>query len=212
MRISSVVLLVTLVITSYGVLAVPVFQEVSIPETAQTEEPIPISVSITSDVPVDIVQFFYQQEDWIHPISIILDRSSGDEHNGTWSGIIPAQEWGGALEYSIVVNGGEAYYPPFPGKEIITIDGPTPSNFPWSWVVIGGFLIFVFIATELAFKPGFYRPTGRQRAKALEEEDRRKEMEEATDKEEGEETAQEEEKPRKPSSMLITRKDSKDRR
>ena len=81
------------------------------------------------------------------------------------------------MEYSIVINDGLVSYPPT-GKYGIEIDGPSPSTFPWNWVFIGAFLLVVFIATELAFKPGFYRRTGRDKARALEEEDRQKEIEE----------------------------------
>lgn len=161
----------------------PVFDDVSAPQSAQTGVPIPISATITSDVPVTLVQVYYEREDWIAPVAIMLNMTGGDSQNGTWSGEIPSQEWGGAIEYSIVVNDGQAYYPPFPGKLVIEVEGPTESTFPWMWVILGGFLVFVFIATELIFKPGFYRPTGRERARALEEEDRLREMEEAEEKE-----------------------------
>jgi hypothetical protein len=157
----------------------PVLHDVSVPGNAETGAPIPVSVNVTSDVPVELVQIYYQREDWISPLAVILNLTEGDAYNGTWSGALPAQEWSGSVEYSIVVNDGLGYYPPFPGKEVIEIEGPTESHFPWVWVIIGGFLVFVFIATELIFKPGFYRPTGRERARALEEEDRLREMEEA---------------------------------
>lgn len=168
---------------SFASQATPAFSDVSVQSSAESGEPIPVSANLTSTVPVEFVRVFYQREEWINPLDVHLNLTGGDETNGTWTGQIPAQEWGGTLEYSIVVNDGLAYYPA-QGKYTIEIEGPSQSTFPWKWVIIGAFLAVVFIATELAFKPGFWRSTGRDKARALEEEDRLKEMEESKNSDE----------------------------
>jgi hypothetical protein len=157
--------------------AIPVISQISFNPTANSGEPINITVHIKDVVDVSKVQIFYEMEDTAFPFDVEMDLVDGTLTNGTWSGSIPAQQWGGTLTFRIITNDGIARYPS-EGSLTIKVDGPSESSFPWKWIIIGAFLVVVFIATELAFKPGIWRPTGRQRAQALEEEDRRKEQEE----------------------------------
>jgi len=151
--------------------------------------PIPVSVKVTDSENVSSVQLLFEREGYAWPSTVDMELTNGTLANGTWSGTIPAQEWGGTLTFRIIANDGITRYP-VEGSQSIEIDGPSESTFPWKWLIIGLFLVVVFIATELAFKPGVWRPTGRQRARALEEEDRRKELEELERRKEQEEEFQ----------------------
>lgn len=174
--------LLILLVSSISANAITSFSDVSIPGTVDRDQPIPISVYITSDVEIRNVSVSYQREDWIGPLPVYLVLVNGTSTNGTWTGEIPAQEWGGTITCSVLAYGpnpdNHLAKHPSVGFTTIEIEG-AESGFPWKWVIIAAFLVVVFIATELAFKPGLYRPTGRERARALEEEDRRKAREEA---------------------------------
>ncbi len=168
-------------------MAAPQFSEVSIPNNAEATLPIPVSLNIINEVNVSAVFIHHEMEGDAWPTPTELYLVNGSKTNGTWSGEIPAQNRDGTLTCSILVFGSDPdhYIAKYPaqGYETIELEG-APSDFPWSWVIIIGFLAIVLIATELAFKPGFWRPTGRERARALEEEDRRKAREESEEKEE----------------------------
>jgi len=123
------------------------------------------------------VVLFYELEEGAYPIKIQLSLSAGNYTNGTWFGEIPAQEWGGTIKVSVVVDNGIARYPT-QGTVSIIVEGPRPSKMSFNLVFLVIFLIIAFIAIELAFKPGFWRPTGREKARKLEEEDRKREEEE----------------------------------
>ena len=161
-------------LSSVSVEAEVTFSGISIPVTADRGQPIPVSVNIVSDTEVYNVEVHYERENWVVPVSQNLTLVNGTRTNGTWAGEIPAQEWGGELTVNSITADDAIHTIDL----TIEIEG-AESGFPWKWVIIGAFLVVVFIATELAFKPGFYRPTGRERARALEEEDRRKAQEEA---------------------------------
>ena len=164
-------------VSGQGVLANPSFSNASTPRMAEAGQPIPIAISITDQVNITYVQVYYEREGDAFPSISDLNLTDGTRMNGTWSGEIPPQKWECTLTCSIIVDDGLAKYPA-QGSFFIDVDGPSPSTFPWNWVIIGAFLAVAFIATELAFKPRIWRPTGRERARALEEEDRRKALEE----------------------------------
>ena len=152
-----------------------------IPSIADAEQPIHIFVNVTSDLPVNEVLLTY-----VNPSNGLLNieymnLSSGNNTNGTWYFEIPLQKYKGSLETWIIasdISGASTRYPST-GSYDIWLEGPEPTKpFPWNIVIIVAVLAVTLFATELIFKPGFYRPTGRQRAQALEEEDREKELEE----------------------------------
>ena len=162
--------------------AVPVLDP-DIPYIADAEQPIDIFVNITSDLPINEVLLTYE-----NPSNGLLNieymnMTSGSETNGTWHFAIPSQTYKGSLDLWVQasdISGASTRYPST-GSYDIELEGPEPSKpFPWNIVVIVAFLAVVLIATELIFKPGFYRPTGRQRAEALEKEDRERELEEGS--------------------------------
>ena len=163
-----------LVFTPYvlTVSAIPVMQ-VDYPFNADAEQPVPIFVNITSDISVDEVLLT-----WTNPANGNLNNEDMNltSGNGTWYFEIPAQTYKGSLNVNIIaydISGASASY-----DFIINLEGPEPAKeFPWNIVVIVVFLAVTLVATELIFKPGFYRPTGRQRAQALEEEDRKRKLE-----------------------------------
>ncbi|MDO9538075.1 MAG: hypothetical protein Q7J68_07130 [Thermoplasmata archaeon] len=163
-------------------MALPVFYDVNIPGSADTGQLINITVNITSTPEVDEVILRYSNPATGQVIFDIMVLTAGNISNGTWSFEVPALPYEGSIEYGITAkdfNGTSAQYPPG-GTGTIQITGEKPpKEFPWNLVIIVVFLAVAMIATELIFKPGFYRPTGRQRAKALEEEDRKKEQEES---------------------------------
>jgi hypothetical protein len=158
--------------------AAPQLSGTGIPSTAQAGQPIPISINITSDFSVLEVLLTIN-----NPYSIeIMTLSEGNDTCGTWTFEIPAQPWKSQMEFSIKArdNNGSSYYPNRDGYSTIEILGDDPPKpFPWNWVLIIAFLGVAFVLTELVFKPGFYRATGREKAKALEEEDRKREQEES---------------------------------
>ncbi len=173
-----VLLMPTLCVPSAS--AIPVM-DLDIPYIADAEQNISIFVNITSDLPVNEVILTY-----VNPSNGLLNNefmnlSSGTNTNGTWYFEIPPQKYKGTLELWILASdiSGASARLPSTGSYDIELEGPEPSKpFPWNIVVIVAVLAIVLIVTELIFKPGFYRPTGRQKAQALEEEDRKKELEE----------------------------------
>jgi hypothetical protein len=172
-----------LIILLFGmnVKATTSLSDVSIPLAVDRDQPIPISITVTSDIEIRNVSVSYQREDWIGPLPVDLLLMNGTTTNGTWAGEIPAQEWGGIITCTILAYGPDPdnYLAKHPSEGFISVEiEGAKSGFPWKWVIVGGFLVFVFIAAELAFKPGLYRRTGREKARALEEEDRRKAEEE----------------------------------
>ena len=160
--------------------AIPVLDP-EIPRTTDAEQNISIFVNIISELPVNEVILTY-----VNPSNGLLNNeymnlSSGNNTNGTWHFEIPIQKYKGSLEVRILasdISGASTRYPSS-GSYDIELEGPEPSKpFPWNILVIVAFLAVVLIVTELIFKPGFYRPTGRQRAEALEKEDQERELEE----------------------------------
>ena len=160
--------------------AAPVL-DTDIPRTADANETIDIFVNITSNQPIDEVNLYYENtaNGSFNVESMV--NISGTPTNGTWHFAIPPQAYKGSLDVWILasdISGASTRYPST-GSYEIEIDGPERAKpFPWNIVIMVAFLAIVLIATELIFKPGFYRPTGRQRAQALEEEDRKRELEE----------------------------------
>jgi hypothetical protein len=167
----------SILFSSIHATAAPQFTDVSIPNNAEAPLPIPVSVNITSEVNISGVFIHHEMEGDAWPTPTELNLINGSGMGGTWSGEIPARNRDGTLTYSILVFGSDPDYYiakyPSQGYATIVLEG-APSDVPWSLIIIIGFLAFVLIATELAFKPGFWRPTGREKARALEEEDRRK--------------------------------------
>lgn len=163
--------------------AAPVM-DIDYPVNADATRPIHIFTNITSDLPVAEVMISY-----INPFNNIvyyedMELVSGNETNGTWTFEIPPQLYEGMLEVSISASDISGDSTPTPAPKFnINLLGPEPAKpFPWNIVLIVGFLAVTLIATELVFKPGFYRPTGRQKARALEEEDRKLELEGGSEK------------------------------
>lgn len=169
-----------LIILLPGAAGIPVMQS-DIPVHADAGLPIHIFVNITSEEPVSHVQIYY-----VNPRDNIdyydeMNMSSGNSTNGTWTFVIPPQGYEGTLDVRVFARdagGNYSYVPSKTGYVTVSLDGPGPAKqFPWNIVFLVGFMAIVLVATELVFKPGFYRKTGRQRARELEEEDRKKDME-----------------------------------
>jgi hypothetical protein len=158
--------------------ALPVIDNVSIPSSADASKPIPVFVNVTSEDYAFEVIFCYQRPTDPLPSYESLYLSTGDHTNGTWYGEVEAQIWNGTLSCWVVAkdNTGETRHPSTGGFTVF-LEGEKESTFPWNLVAIVGFVFVAFILTELAFKPGLYRKTGRQKARELEEEDRRREEE-----------------------------------
>jgi len=163
--------------------AKPEFTDISIPSMAESGQPIRISVNLTSAIPLkeDGVRFIcYNQSDkrtYISPMTL----ASGNLTSGAWEFEVPAQEWKTQLNCRIEATDISG------SSSIITADidisgASPPRDIPWGLIIMVGFLAIAFILTELAFKPGTYRPTGRQRSEILEEEDRERELKEAEEK------------------------------
>ena len=182
------ILCVPLVFYVPGASATPVM-DIDYPVNADAEQPIHIFVNITSDLPVyrggvngtgSGVLISYTNPSNNIPCYDYMELISGSETNGTWTFEIPPQLYKGTLEVSISASDISGDSTPMPPPIFnINLDGPEPArSFPWSIVIMVAFLGIVLVATELIFKPGVYRKTGRQRAKALEEEDRKRESEE----------------------------------
>ena len=166
-----------------GANAAPVM-DIDYPANADAEQSVHLFVNATSELPVDEILLTY-----INPSNDLLfneymNHTSGNETNGTWHFEIPPQRYKGSLEVWIIasdISGVSSRYPTS-GGFTIQLDGPEPTKpFPWNIVIIVAFLAVTLVATELIFKPGVYRKTGRQKAKALEEEDRKRELEEQND-------------------------------
>ncbi len=148
--------------------------DVDYPSVADASEPVNIEVHISPEKQVNEVFLSYE------------NPSSGDYYtdynstptNGTWIFVIPPQNYEGSLDVEIKADI-TGYSTSYPVDEFtIEFEGPEKEKpFPWNIVLMVGFLAIALIATELIFKPGFYRPTGREKARALEEEDRLRELE-----------------------------------
>ena len=171
-------------LTAYmpGVNAIPVM-EVDYPVNADAEQPIHVFVNITSSLPVDEVSITYTNPSNNIRYDYFMELISGNETNGTWTFEIPPQTYKGTLElsiYAVDISGSSTPTPP--PIYNINLEGPEPAKpFPWGIVIMVAFLAVTLVATELIFKPGVYRKTGRQRARELEEEDRKRELEEQND-------------------------------
>jgi hypothetical protein len=167
-----------ILLSSFNAFAAPAISDASIPQNCQTASPIPVYVNTTSyNNDSYEVAVFYELEESAYPVKIQLSLSAGNYTDGTWFCELPAQEWGGTIKVSVVVDNGIARYPA-QGTVSITVEGPRPSKISSGLILLVIFLIFAFVAIELAFKPGFWRPTGREKARRLEEEDRKREEEE----------------------------------
>ena len=151
---------------------------------ANAEDPIHIFVNITSDQPVDYVAIWYINSTSGNRYDDFMTFASGNSTNGTWNYTIPPMVYEGTLEFHVSASDIYGSSTPEPAPALhISLDGPEPTKpFPWNIIIIVAFLAVTLVATELIFKPGLYRPTGRQKAKALEEEDRKKELENQKDK------------------------------
>jgi hypothetical protein len=168
-------------------MAAPAFSSAGIPSDVQAGQPIHVFVNITSSTPIHEVLLTYNNPSTGQLNYDYMTLSEGNESEGVWVFEVPAQTWKGTLECHITAkdNAGASSQYPASGDAIIDILGAEqPKPFPWNWVIIIGFLAVTLVLTELVFKPGVYRLTGRERAKALEEEDRRREQEEAEKKKE----------------------------
>ncbi len=172
-------LCVPLTFFSPGASATPVM-DIDYPVNADAEQPIHIFVNITSSLPVADVQITYTNPSNDIRFDYYMELISGNETNGTWTFEIPPQVYKGTLEVSIFASDISGASTPAPPPIMnIYLDGPEQVRpFPWGIVIVVAFLGITLVATELIFKPGLYRKTGRQKAKALEEEDRKRELEE----------------------------------
>jgi len=175
----TVTLLVIMVLPCFAA-AEPLIEPLSLPGTADASEPIPVFVNVSSQDYVYEVILSYRRPGDALPSYEYLYLTSGDNANGTWTGAIPEQIWEGSLNCHVIAkdNTGQSRYPA-QGSITIQLEGEPPSTFPWHIVIMVVGLIIVFVLTELAFKPGLYRKTGRERAEILEEEDRLRAEEEA---------------------------------
>jgi hypothetical protein len=159
-------------------MAIPQFTDTGIPDSTDAGQPIQIWVNITSDVPIKEVLLYYKNPTTGQEYYEIMALSEGNTTNGRWIFGIPSQSWKGKVECRITAWDNASASTQYNAIiEIIGDDPPKP--FPWNWVLIIAFLGVALVVTELVFKPGLYRATGREKAKALEEEDRRREQEES---------------------------------
>ncbi len=178
--IPSIFLIITLL--SNSVSAAPAISIVEMPSSAEAGQAIHVEIAITSLAPIsdlsDAVVLYYKnpgtgREDWI-----FLNLTGGNLSDGTWSCDIPAQPWSGELRCDVTamdVHGDYAYFPTSGYHVIVLVGEDAPKPFPWNIAIIVCFLAVALIFTELAFKPGLYRTTGRDKARKLEEEDRLRE-------------------------------------
>ena len=176
--IGTILLIISLCIPSAQ--AVPEI-DVDLPYTADAEFPINVTVNVVSELNISHVNIYYENPSNGNYYNYPMNLTAGNLTNGTWYFSIPPQNYKGTLDVWIDardISGVSDRYPST-GSFDIELEGPEPAKpFPWNIVIIVAFLAVTLIATELIFKPGFYRPTGRQRAQALEEEDRIRELEE----------------------------------
>ena len=172
---------VPLVLFSPGASAAPII-DVDYPGNANAEYPIHIFANVTSDQTISYVKIWYINSTSGNRFDDFFTPPTGNNTNGTWTYTIPPMIYKGTLEFHVSsADNSSSTLEPAPAL-YINIEGPEPVKpFPWNIVVIVIFLAIVLVVTELIFKPGIYRPTGRQRAKALEEEDRKKELEKEKD-------------------------------
>ena len=157
--------------------AAPAITAESMPAAADAGETVHILVRIVSDVQIrnadSVILYYYNpgtgQESWVP-----MNLTAGNLTDGEWAFDIPAQSWGGEIHCQVTATDnayGQSSYPSS-GLHVITIVGEErPEPFPWNIVLIVSFLGAALVLTELVFKPGLYRPTGRERARELEEED-----------------------------------------
>jgi len=167
-----------------AVWAVPIATEIAMPVEAEAGQPILVWINLSSEVPVYEVLLNYYNPGTGQMGYEFMTLTAGNSTSGTWTYVIPAQPWEGELECRITAKdetGASAQFPESGPATIGIIGEEEPDEFPWNLVVAIIFLAVVLVITELIFKPGLYRPTGRDRAKALEEEDRKKEQAEKKD-------------------------------
>ena len=161
--------------------AAPSITESGIPATASAGEPVHLWVNISSGVPIHDVLLTWRNPANGDLFTGYMNLSEGNTTSGKWTYDIPAQPWKGELECKVTAKDDYGYSAFYPASGFMTIEilGETePKEFPWNLVIIIIFLGAVLVLTELVFKPGFYRKTGREKARELEEEDRLRELEE----------------------------------
>ncbi|MFO7619137.1 MAG: hypothetical protein R6W91_05725 [Thermoplasmata archaeon] len=172
-------LLVLAAVLAHGASAAPAFTDVGIPATAQAGEPIPVRVNVTPSSPGSGLVVYLT---YVNPSlgNISTNPMAPNDTNETWSFIIPAQRWKGTVDCQIMVveGSGNTYYPESGFVTIEILGESQPNPFPWNILIIIAFLGAALVLTELAFKPGVYRKTGRERARELEEQDRLEELDE----------------------------------
>jgi hypothetical protein len=160
--------------------AAPVILNTGVPASAPAGQPFNLSVTIRSSTSYLDTTITYRNPDTGDGGTLDMVLASGSYSDGVWSCEVPAPSWQGTIEYQIKASDGIAptYFPGVVEFGQIEIIGEEkPSEIPWHLVIMFVFLGVVLVLTELAFKPGVYRRTGRERARALEEEDREREQE-----------------------------------
>ncbi len=158
--------------------AVPVM-DIDYPVSANANEPIHIFANVTSDQTVKSVSIWYINSTSGNRYDDLFTPPAGNNTNGTWTYTIPPMIYEGVLEFHVSSADNTSSTPEPSPALYINIEGPEPAKpFPWNIVVIIAFLAVTLVATELIFKPGVYRKTGREKAIILEEEDRKKELKE----------------------------------
>ena len=113
-----------------GAAASPVFVSSSVPSTAEAGEPIYVSVNITSHQPIFEVWITLNPSTPKYSYKMMA-LISGNETAGTWAYEIPAEPWGGRIEYFITATddvGVSARYPAAGTRpvEIIGDEQPKP--------------------------------------------------------------------------------------
>ncbi len=185
-RIEIAIIVIAIFLVSYATAiqdasAAPTFIVTSIPSSAQAGQTIPVFANVTSgNSEMEVYITFKNPANGSYNYVMMAQNGA----NGTWSYNIPAQPWKGSLEVLLTAKDGTgvAQYPSSGFMTIGIAGDEQPKPFPWNIVVILIFLGVVLVLTELTFKPGFYRKTGRERARELEEQDRMREAAEDKDK------------------------------
>jgi hypothetical protein len=153
----------------------PSISQSGIPVSAEAGSPITVWVEVSSTTPVDGALLYYSNPEAGLMDYLAMNLTSGNATDGRWSCDIPAQSWEGTVECRVTVTdlaGASAQYPAT-GEAVIRISGEDePKPFPWNLALVMAFLAVALVLTELVFKPGLYRKTGRQKARELEEADR----------------------------------------
>lgn len=158
--------------------AAPQIAGAGFPASADAGAGIPIWVDVNSTSPVDQALLFYSNPGTGQMEYVLMNLTSGNGTSGRWSYTIPAQPWDGTVECRVTVTdmAGSTVQYPASGTAVVRIVGEEePSPFPWNLVFVVAFLAVALVLTELVFKPGLYRKTGREKARELEEEDRLRE-------------------------------------